>query len=960
MRKKSTRLLSAALAVCMMLSVLPVGAFAAEPGAEEQENGASAQADAAVPEGDIAINDENFPDPYFRDNVWWDFNTNRDDHFSPSEIANAKGIICDNKEISNLKGIEFFTEIWKLDCYYNNLKTIDLSHNKKLSYINCHHNQLKELDVSGLPLLKTFYCNYNELPSINVSKNEKLEDFNCQNNHLDTLNVSQNKELVKLSCGHNNLTELDVSENKKLKTLGCYENKLRNLNLGNQIELEWLSCGTNPLSVLDVSANTKLKELYVSKTNLTELNVSANTDLETLFASETNLTELNISANTKLKNLDVSNTNLTSLDATNNTALEKFKGKNCSYNIAVEGDGKFDLTTLPGHFDASKATATGGGTINENENILTVDPNSKTFRYDYDIGQNNKKMNVVLNVHWHNYKWNHDGTKHWRECTTANCPGLTDAQEAPHVYDNAKDKDCNTCGYVRPLYTVTTVNATAKLESEAEELKAPVAAGTEVILSAGNAPEGKTFAGWKLYKVVNDTESEITDETELAELLRNGIATTATLTLTMPAYNVKAEPYYSNIPYNIKAVNCTVDKTEAAKGDTVTATRRALKANERFTGWTVTVNGVEQDTDTFLKPDADDPTKVSFVMPAENVEIKANFKGIPTLNPTLRVGDHVTATIDGSDTPVPSGSAVLKNTIVHLTAIAPEGQHFTGWTVKVGGEEQKADTFLTTPDENDPTKVTFTMPDKNVEVTANFASNPTLNPTLRVGDHVTATIEGSDASVPSGSTVPVPKNKIVHLTATVPDGQHFISWTVLVGGEEQKADTFLKTPDASDPTKVTFTMPDANVEVTATFAEDPIGPDGPDPVGPSDTGNIQGAISAVVIGAAAGAIIYEAGTGIYRVINMPGIPMPSNRIELAELLWEHAGKPEPVSTALYSDIDEGDTDAQKAARWAVEQDLMKDDADNNKFHPAFPVSKLRTCLTWNAAKEKGLFDKTEE
>ena len=132
------------------------------------------------------------------------------------------------------------------------------------------------------------------------------------------------------------------------------------------------------------------------------------------------------------------------------------------------------------------------------------------------------------------------------------------------------------------------------------------------------------------------------------------------------------------------------------------------------------------------------------------------------------------------------------------------------------------------------------------------------------------------------------------------------------------------------------------------------------PAGGSDTGNIQGALSAVVVGAAAGAIIYEAGTGIYRVINMPGIPMPSNRIELAELLWEHAGKPEPVSTALYSDIDEGDTDAQKAARWAVEQDLMKDDADNNKFHPAFPVSKLRTCLTWNAAKEKGLFAKTEE
>lgn len=315
-------------------------------------------------------------------------------------------------------------------------------------------------------------------------------------------------------------------------------------------------------------------------------------------------------------------------------------------------------------------------------------------------------------------------------------------------------------------------------------------------------------------------------------------------------------------------------------------------------------------------------------------------------------GENVTAELEDKVLNVP----VAADTKVHLTATVPEGKRFTGWTVKVGGEEKEADTFLTA-DANDPTKATFTMPSENVEVTANFASNPTLNPTLRVGDHVTATIEGSDASVPSGSTVPVPKNKIVHLTATAP-GQHFISWTVKVNGVEQDP-TFLK-PDADDPTKVTFIMPDANVEVTATFADDPIGPDGPDPVGPSDTGNIQGAISAVVIGAAAGAIIYEAGTGIYRVINMPGIPMPSNRIELAELLWEHAGKPEPVSTALYSDIDEGDTDAQKAARWAVEQDLMKDDADNNKFHPAFPVSKLRTCLTWNAAKEKGLFDKTEE
>ena len=218
-----------------------------------------------------------------------------------------------------------------------------------------------------------------------------------------------------------------------------------------------------------------------------------------------------------------------------------------------------------------------------------------------------------------------------------------------------------------------------------------------------------------------------------------------------------------------------------------------------------------------------------------------------------------------------------------------------------------------------------------------------------------AVLSGGDPEKLDPTTQVTPGTKV---SLKADENKKFISWTVKWNAKGPVPDNFL-TVNADDPTKCSFTMPKADVEVTANLEDDPI-PGEPDPVGPSDTGNIQGAISAVVVGAAAGAIIYEAGTGIYRVINMPGIPMPSNRIELAELLWERADKPEPVSTALYSDIDEGDTDAQKAARWAVEQDLMKDDADNNKFHPAFPVSKLRVCLTWNAAKEKGLFDKTEE
>lgn len=842
MRKKSTRLLSAALAVCMMLSVLPVGAFAAEPGAEEQENGASAQAEEEfVQPESVEINSTNFQDTNFQNYVKR-YDTDENGSLSLEERNKVTTIeLPEGSNCPTMKGIEYFPELVTLKCPEAHVRSLDVSKNLKL---------------------KTLWCYWNNLEQLDVSKNKALKELLCGDNYLTTLNVSQNEALESLSTNEmrNKLNSLDVSCNKALKHLQCTKNGLTSLDVSSNEALEQLVCNGNPLTELDVSKNDKLTSLDCNRCGLTSLKFGS--AVRSMECDENQLTVLDISQNTKWIDLRCGDNKLTSLSFNENavTSYASIYTGNNHYQIAVDADGIYDLSQLPGNFDVSKTSDWTNGERNGTK--LKVTPGSTTVIYLYNTGRTPKtgRRTFNLDVHWHKYQWKHDGTKHWRECTTANCPGLTAEQVAKttHDYTDATDPDCNTCGYVRPLYTVTTVNATAKLEDKV--LDAPVAADTEVTLTAADAPEGKTFAGWKLYNV-SDTESEITDETELAKLLKNGIATTATLTLTMPAYNVKAEPYYSDIPYNIKAVDCTVDKTEAAKGDTVTATRRALKANERFTGWTVKVNGVEQDTDTFLKPDADDPTKVSFVMPAENVEIKANFEGIPTLNPTLRVGDHVTATIEGSDASVPSGSAVSVGETVHLTAIAPDGQHFTGWTVKVGGEEQKADTFLTTPDEN-------------------------------------------------------------------------------------------------DPTKVTFTMPDANVEVTATFGDDPI-PE-PDPVGPSDTGNIQGAISAVVIGAAAGAIIYEAGTGIYRVINMPGIPMPSNRIELAELLWEHAGKPEPESTALYSDIDEGDTDAQKAARWAVEQDLMKDDADNNKFHPAFPVSKLRTCLTWNAAKEKGLFDKTEE
>lgn len=851
MRKKSTRLLSAALAVCMMLSVLPVGAFAAEPGAAEPENGVSAQEET---------------EPY---------------HLNGGETVNDTFVAAHG-------------DVYELSGPYTKSITVYTTKNVTLNIVGNVDVNMESalLNVKDARDLKINAGQYDVVANVKNTDAAAFMNLNASNATVVVqngryLDGEQRLSFFTVVAGTLELNDVYIAAKKT--TFPILNGSVVHIN-GGELTAEgyyivynapWSWAGIEKAGTVIIDG-AKIKNGFVgSKNGSVEIKNSTlkNDDgyCVSIEGGTITLDNVNVSArgeeshNSRVLDLcgklyddtaqEIRITNGGTYEALASGMTVVFGGglnadvtldnitiKNGKYGVNCQVDKKHELViknvTFEGN-DTDIYLSSGEDSEEFGNPYVTIDP---TFTSEAKIEVQNPYEGRRITTYT-------DGKAYQKNLK------LTSANSGYVIgYKNDYRGEYR---YLTRGYYVDSEKAvaTAEINGELNQLDSTklIAKDTEVTLKAADtAPEGKEFKGWKLYKVVNGTETEITNKTELSKLLKNGTETTATLT--MPAYNVKAEPYYSDIPYNIKAENCTVDKTEAAKGETVTATRRKPEANERFTGWTVTVNGVEQDTDTFLKPDADDPTKVSFVMPAENVKIKANFKGIPTLNPTLRVGDHVTATIEGSDASVPSGSTVPVGETVHLTAIAPDGQHFTGWTVKVGDEEQKADTFLT-PDKNDPTKATFTMPSKNVEVTANFAEDP------------------------------------------IPE---------------------------------------------------------PDPVGPSDTGNIQGALSAVVIGAAAGAIIYEAGTGIYRVINMPGIPMPSNRIELAELLWEHAGKPEPVSTALYSDIDEGDTDAQKAARWAVEQDLMKDDADNNKFHPAFPVSKLRTCLTWNAAKEKGLFDKTEE
>ena len=503
MRKKSTRFLSAALAVCMMLSVLPVGAFAAEP-----ENSVSVQADPVDAEY-VEINDTNFPDPFFQQYVKENIDTadattgQKDGKLSKTERDQVTAIRITNKNCTDLTGIAYFPNLQALYCAYNKLTVLDMSENPALQVLDCGNNeQLTTLNVSQNAELLELDCRQDiRLTTLDVGENLKLQILNSENGGLRTLNLNGAEALQNLNCDFNYLSELDVSHNLNLQILRCWDNSLTTLDVSKNRELVKLDCSDNSLTTLDVTRNPELQELTCRGNSLTELDVSKNLKLKSLALDNNQLTKLDVSNNKNLSYLNCKSNHLTSLDLTQTKI-----GENCfyaafnSYTVTVNDDLTFDLDNMPDGFDLKNVISWNYGTVSEDGKTLTFDGHEAY--YWYNTGCASHKYNQYLmstslkQVNRHEYKWEHNEKKHWRTCALNHCPGLTDEQkaEAPHDYTNAKDADCNTCGYMRPMYTVTTgENVTAELEDEV--LNAPVAADTEVHLTA-TVPEGQHFTGW--------------------------------------------------------------------------------------------------------------------------------------------------------------------------------------------------------------------------------------------------------------------------------------------------------------------------------------------------------------------------------------------------------------------------------------------------------------------------------
>ena len=145
-----------------------------------------------------------------------DVDKNKDGQISVNEAKEVKGLDLhgesseDSYNITDMSEIKYFTSLTHLECYDNQLTSLDISNNAALTYLICYSNQLTNLDVSN---------------------NTALVRLDCSDNQFENLDVSKCTALTYLVCALNNLTSLDLSKNTKLKRLYCTENELEELIL---------------------------------------------------------------------------------------------------------------------------------------------------------------------------------------------------------------------------------------------------------------------------------------------------------------------------------------------------------------------------------------------------------------------------------------------------------------------------------------------------------------------------------------------------------------------------------------------------------------------------------------------------------------------------------------------------------------------------------------------------------
>ena len=164
------------------------------------------------------------------------------------------------KSIANLKGIEHFYNLQTLICNDNQLTSVDLTKNVKLSTLNLSNNSLSTIDLSKNKELNTLALRNNKLESLDVTNNVNLQSLHVNNNLLTEINLAANWMLEYLDINDNKLNTLNLSYAEYLE-VNCQNNKLTEISVG---DIERLNCSNNNLTGLKFDAYSGVKFKYLN------------------------------------------------------------------------------------------------------------------------------------------------------------------------------------------------------------------------------------------------------------------------------------------------------------------------------------------------------------------------------------------------------------------------------------------------------------------------------------------------------------------------------------------------------------------------------------------------------------------------------------------------------------------------------------------------------------------------
>ncbi len=165
-----------------------------------------------------------------------------------------------------------------IDMYFNELKTIDVTNQPDLLYLDVSMNKdIKNVDVTKCPLIEQLSAyGLDELSSIDVKKNPELQLINLKNTKVGNVDLTNNAKLIQLNLTGCGVTDINVSHMADLKQLYLSNNEIKNIDLKNNTNLLDLSVLKNKLTSLDLSKNVLLEKLDAAENTLDGLDLSAN------------------------------------------------------------------------------------------------------------------------------------------------------------------------------------------------------------------------------------------------------------------------------------------------------------------------------------------------------------------------------------------------------------------------------------------------------------------------------------------------------------------------------------------------------------------------------------------------------------------------------------------------------------------------------------------------------------